>query len=240
MLRVITMTAYRRPKYTREVLTALAQCEGIGEWVFLPQVEPGHEDVIQQFREWNACECRFTVNRTRLGLCRNTHEALFRAYQLRAEVIVHLEDDTVPSPDALRYFDWAIRDVLIPDIKSTDGHHILIASGYNKPTSAPAIAQANVCVTRPIFNSWGWGVDLTRLRWMLIHWCFKDPKRFTTPFRRGYHKTRREIFPTLSRIQNIGVEMGENDTIAGRRKHRTPFVADSSTPQQPFTYEKLI
>ena len=38
MLRVITMTAYRRPAYTREGLAALARCEGIAEWVLLPNV----------------------------------------------------------------------------------------------------------------------------------------------------------------------------------------------------------
>jgi hypothetical protein len=60
-----------------------------------------------------------------MGLNRNTHEALLRALLLRAEVVVHLEDDTVPSQDALRYFDWAARDVLIPDVNSIPGEAIL-------------------------------------------------------------------------------------------------------------------
>jgi len=37
-----------------------------------------------------------------MGLKRNAQEALVRAMLLRAEVVVHLGDDTVPSPDALR------------------------------------------------------------------------------------------------------------------------------------------
>jgi hypothetical protein len=49
-------------------------------------------------------------------LNKNTHDALFRAVQLRTDVVVHLEDDRVPSPDALRYFDWAVRDLF----KSSD------------------------------------------------------------------------------------------------------------------------
>jgi GT2 family glycosyltransferase len=104
MIRAITMTAYRRPAYTREMLAALAQCDGIADWILLPNVEPGHEEVITAFRDWKASEVRLLVNHERLGLNRNTHDALFRAYQLRADVIVHLEDDAVPSPDALRYF----------------------------------------------------------------------------------------------------------------------------------------
>ncbi|HUE69711.1 MAG TPA: hypothetical protein VMP01_02385 [Pirellulaceae bacterium] len=42
MLRVIAITAYRRPAYTREVLDALAKCDGIADWILLPNVEPGH------------------------------------------------------------------------------------------------------------------------------------------------------------------------------------------------------
>jgi hypothetical protein len=34
MLRVITMTAYRRPAYTRAVLAALAQCHGVADWLY--------------------------------------------------------------------------------------------------------------------------------------------------------------------------------------------------------------
>lgn len=104
MLRVITMTAYRRPDYTRQVLDALAQCNGIGDWIFLPNVEPGNDEVIELFRSWDACECRLVVNETRLNLNRNTHAAVSRAYDLRADTILHLEDDTVPSLDALLYF----------------------------------------------------------------------------------------------------------------------------------------
>jgi hypothetical protein len=48
---------------------------------------------------------RLVVNEKRLGLKRNTYEAVFRAFKLRADVTLHLEDDTIPSPDALRYFD---------------------------------------------------------------------------------------------------------------------------------------
>ena len=35
MLRAITMTSYRRPAYTREVLAALAKCDGIADWLLL-------------------------------------------------------------------------------------------------------------------------------------------------------------------------------------------------------------
>jgi hypothetical protein len=89
--------------------------------------------VLAVFHEWDACESRLVVSEKRLGLNRKTHEAVFRAFKLRADVTLRLEDDTVPSPDALRYFDWAVRDLLIPDVKSPSGYQILLASGYKKP-----------------------------------------------------------------------------------------------------------
>lgn len=225
MLRVITMTAYRRPAYTCEVLDALANCDGIGEWLFLPNVEPGNEEVIAAFRGWNACESRLLVNRQRLGLNKNTHDAFFRAYQLRADVIVHIEDDTVPSPDALQYFDWAVREVLIPDEK----HTILLASGYNKPKTKPRPDQSHLCDFRHIWTPWGWAVDQKRLLWLIVHWCGRNRKCFTCQFRSKYRHTRREVFPLLSRIQNIGYEMGENGRTPEwyRANHRTPWAADS-------------
>jgi len=168
MLRVITMTAYRRPAYTREVLAALATCDGIADWLLLPNVEPGNEEVIAAFDEWDACEMRLVVNEKRLGLNKNTHEAVYRAFKLRSDVMVHLEDDTVPSPDALHYFDWAVRELLIPDIKSPDGCQILLASGYNKPSREPPPHRSHDCETRPIWTPWGWAIDRSRLTWLFV------------------------------------------------------------------------
>lgn len=46
-------------------------------------------------------------------------------------------------------------------------------------------------------------------------------------FRAQYRRTRREVFPILSRIQNIGYELGENNRTPPwyRANHRTPSVA---------------
>jgi hypothetical protein len=222
-MKVITMTAYRRPQYTREVLDALAQCDGIGDWTLLPNVEPGNAEVIAAFRGFKACECRLVVNERRLGLNRNTLAALMRAFHLKADHIVHLEDDTVPSPDALRYFEWGIDYLVEHDPK----HTVLLVSGYNKPKSEPKPEQSHLCDTRPIWTPWGWGVDRKRLVWLMTNWCTRNPKCFTCNFRSQYQRTRKELFPVLSRIQNIGYELGENSPTAEwyRANHRTPWVA---------------
>lgn len=227
MLRVITMTAYRRPAYTREVIEALAKCDDIAKWILLPNVEPGHEEVIDAFREFTACECRLSINANRAGLNRNTLAALMRAFHLKADRIVHLEDDTVPSPDALRYFEWGIDHLVANDPK----HTILLVSGYNRPRTKPTAEQSHLCETRPIWTPWGWGVDRSRLTWLLTKWCTRNAKCFTCQFRSQYRRTRKELFPLLSRIQNIGYEFGENGRSSEwyRAHHRTPWVAEELT-----------
>ncbi len=234
MDKLITMTAYRRPDYTRQVLDALAQCEGIQDWRFAAFVEPGNDAVIELVRSFDACESTVTVNRERLGLNKNTYECISHANRTKAEGWVHIEDDTVPSPDALLFFDWAFREVMLPDLKSHEGHQITIAAGYNKPSKRPPDDVCDACTTRRIFTCWGWGTLRNRYRWMITQWCFKTYSKFTPPFRNKFSKWRREIYPALSRFQNIGVHDGANDTPAGRRKHRTPWTATTRTPQFRF------
>jgi len=52
-----------------------------------------------------------------------------------------------------------VRDLLIPDVKSSDGHQILLASGYNKPKRGPRPEQSHACDARPIWTPWGWAVN---------------------------------------------------------------------------------
>ena len=52
-------------------------------------------------------------------------------------------------------------------------------------------------------------------------------KCFTCKIKAQYRRTRRELFPILSRIQNIGYHLGENGRTPGwyRANHPTPWVA---------------
>lgn len=44
---------------------------------------------------------------------------------------------------------------------------------------------------------------------LIVNWCFRNRKCFTRRFRAQYRLTRREVHPVLSRVQNIGYEMGD-------------------------------
>jgi len=79
------------------------------------------------------------------------------------------------------------------------------------------------------------------LTWLIVNWCFRNRKCFTCQFRSQYRRTRREVFPVLSRIQNIGYEMGENDRTAEwyRANHWTPWVAGCVKPHDAWTLAGL-
>jgi len=81
--------------------------------------------------------------------------------------------------------------------------------------------------TRPIWTPWGWAMDRSRLAWLLANWCTGNPKCFTCKIKSAYRRTRRELFPVLSRIQNIGYDLGKNGRTPDwyRANHRTPWVA---------------
>ena len=66
-----------------------------------------------------------------------------------------------------------------------------------------------------------------RLVWLMTNWWTRNPNCFTCSFRSQYPRTRKELFPVLSRIQNIGYELCENSRTAEwyRANHRTPWVA---------------
>lgn len=122
------------------------------------------------------------------------------------------------------------------DVKSSDGHQILLASGCNKPKSEARPEQSHTCQTRPIWSPWGWAVHRRRLVWLIANWCSRKKKCFTCRFRAHYRRTRRELFPMLSRIQNIGYELGDNSRTAEwyHANHRTPWVATMES-QVPYS-----
>lgn len=194
--KIITMTLYRRPKYARRVLEALAECDGVGEHLVLLHVEPGHPEVLHLAREAPLPRCLVVENETRFGCTGNTWSALEHGF-LYADYVIHFEDDTVPSRDCLRYFEWA-KD------RFRDEPQVFTVSSYSRATPDPAHYHA--AVRTPWFTPWGWATWSDRWRQMRSHWS-RDPESWGLSLNR-LRGDRCEIQPCLARTQNIGAEMG--------------------------------
>jgi len=218
----VTMTAYRRPKYTLQVLQSLQACavpDGVRLSCFIG-LEPGVQATKRVANQF-AASADFPVyvlpRKKRLGLNRNTQDVLTHAYHAGEASLLHIEDDTVLSPDALLYYTWALR---------THGRRkdVFSIAGYNKPKKQPAFDAVG---EREWFTCWGWAVTRERWKEILQNWDLSNPRSFAWPVNRKIRKGRLEIYPELSRVQNIGYEKGENGRSAAwyRNNHRTPFVA---------------
>lgn len=222
----ITMTAYRRPTYTRRVLESLEACDGISECCLWVNCDPGNKAVKRYVR---GATDRAIVNDSRLGLNRNTYAVLSRCLydlrDIRVDGILHIEDDTVLSPDALRYYMWALRTY-------GNDEDVFTISGYNKTKKPPEPKDHANVKSRQWFTCWGWAASLHRVAEMLRMWSFKNPKSFATHQNKVVRGRRWEVYPVVSRVQNIGYRCGENGRSEGwyRKNHRTPYVATTIEP----------
>ena len=199
MQKIITMTAYKRPEYTKKVLDNLQKCIGFEDYTLLPTIEPGFPEVIELFR--NIPNCEVVVNDERLGCGTNTLKALKRGFD-RTDFLIHLEDDTVPGIDSLRYFEWAYETY-------RDDKKIFTVTAYNRIRDINNIEPQNYFTSyrQKWYTGWFWGTWIDRFeemskKWNLESWDVNINKKI-----RG---NRYEICPSIPRSQNIGEYLGTN------------------------------
>jgi len=203
---VIAMTAHRRPEYTHEVLQSLSQCsEEIGSIPVFIYVDHGCEEVSLLCDRWQASSplnVSVFTSAGNLGCNGNTWRALDGAFRCSDSVIM-LEDDTVLAKDAIRFFLFCL------DRFKHDAD-VFSVSGYNRADTLKldAIRQLG---RRKWFTPWGWATwkdrydDIVEARQKVkvsprLSWDIF----VTDNARRG----RQEVFPVVSRVQNIGAENG--------------------------------
>jgi len=132
------MTGWRRPELTNAVLDSLAQCCGSDRYEVLLHLEPGHEaEILKVVGKPRPFVVHTSVNKTVLGISTNTLAALEHGFA-RSEFVVHLEDDSLLLPNALRFFEWfddrrALREVHRLATLSAYSTH----QGLNHDTAAP-------------------------------------------------------------------------------------------------------
>jgi hypothetical protein len=191
--KTLTISGHRRPDYFARVLEALAGCEGASEYAVTAVLDPAAETAeLAQIAHGHGITVH--VPGQHLG-CGAAIRHCFRLGFEASDYHVHLEDDTVPSPDALRWFEWAGRQA---------GPMTLTISGYNQHGGE---AGAETYAFRRWFTPWGWAT--WRDRWEK----YLEPAWDTSFWDGGVQRVRDnlgmgELFPRVSRIQNIGATRG--------------------------------
>jgi hypothetical protein len=201
---VVTMCHWKRPEYTRRSLEALSRCVGIEQCLLMPRVEPGCPEVEALVRAVDFCECRPAWNPARLGVNRNTYAALEGGFAL-ADFVVHVEDDVLLAPDALDYF-WHARAAYHHD------HEVFSVAAYHRVAAPLHLFSFHALGRRRWFHPWGWGT--WRNRWDEVRGglgrALGGPVTWDTWLGRNVVAPdegpgRREVYPVLSRAQNIGL-----------------------------------
>lgn len=202
-MRTLTVSACRRPLYTHLVLSALAQCRGVDRYRVMVNIDapPGPEfDSILRAVQPFVLNNGWTVNQTlRLGCNRAIVYCMDWGFANGGQFHVHLEDDTVPHLDFLRYHEWA--DGVCwhrPDVFS--------ACAYNKQDG-----RFDRAYTRPGFTPWGWGT--WRDRWDEARSLIDVTATLSWDCQmNSIRGSRVEVVPALGRTLNIGHRDGTYNT----------------------------
>jgi hypothetical protein len=223
----ILMPVYGRPGYLREVLAALSRVQDIDRTLLIVS-QDGHNSEVSAL----IAGVRFTevihLRHTRpfggittffwdslYAASTNIHFLLdfaFGATEAKGAII--LEDDIVPSPDFVNYFEWAFAHILSDArVLSVTGFNlhsrVWPEKGYH-PGDHPYDMIHNRENGREKFTGWSWGI--TREIWQRIRrrWSF-------TSWDLGLDALQRKMGlisykPVLGRARNIGMQQGINFT----------------------------
>jgi hypothetical protein len=206
-MKVITFTAWRRPHYTYMVCNALKRCHGIRNWTVLIHVDgDGHRNVERIAKCFRVSKCEVLTNDAHLGCNANTREALRHGFSL-ADYVVHIEDDVVLAPDALRYFDWGRQFGGDPTVFTVNAWRH--DNGWLPSNSGSPNGSAGTVERIKFFNCWGWATWKDRWQEMDANWSTADDLTRSWDF--AVSDIRGERFglqPHISRATNVGARLG--------------------------------
>jgi hypothetical protein len=213
---VISVIAYQRPQYFRNLLEALSKCHGIEKYTVLFCLEPSESGVIELAQNFDAAkEVIVQVNPKRLGFNQNIRQGVETGFQY-GDFVILLEEDLILAPDALVWFEDARE-------KYQDDPSVFTVSAYSdnchhpKERVPPYLHFATG--RREHFTPWAWGtwrdrfaeINRTYIGWdMQMNFHAPPPARYGHVHmgKPGLRRDRHEVFPLLSRVNNIGVEGG--------------------------------
>jgi hypothetical protein len=220
---VICIVAYNRPNYLRDVLTHLAAADGIENHITYFSIEPSDSGVIELAQGFSASKQNIVhVNDHVKGCHANIQRAMEAAFEL-GDFVLLVEDDIVLAKDALQWVMHArttyANDPTVFSV-STYGDSCHVGDSCHFESSADNDDFRFAVAKRHHFTPWGWGLWRDRFEefgdkyvgWdmqMNFHVEMKDAiSGIVDHSRPGVRRDRYEVFPVLSRSNNIGVDAG--------------------------------
>ena len=204
--KIITMSVYNRPDYTRQVMEALTKCEGIGEYQIIIHADGYNEEVRDVVMSFEKLKWSYFENGQRLGCSENIMNAVRHGFEL-SDYVIHVEDDIVLAPSALRWFEWAGE-------KFKDNKDIFDISSFRKEQTKEEDFYS-YAIWR-WFTPWGWATWKDRFE--VMDRIYKAPNSGkcwdeVCNFEASLDKF--EVIPRLARSRNIGERNGTHHTPQG-------------------------
>jgi hypothetical protein len=227
----ISLTCFKRADYLDTVLKSLKKAiEYIGSdntFVFYPSIDYNNDKVVKLITDIDWVETKYICNKPPIGCNKNTLQAISRAIKDH-DAVLHLEDDTVLSEDALGFYLYSLE-------KYKDDPEVLSVSGYNK-TEELNDNEYFTLFQEKFFCCWGCAFWKSKAKTILQNWTpqlnFMNPQSWDTYIHENIFKNKYfQVRPKLSRVQNIGAKNGTyvHDPVWHYYNQRSPYTSTDIT-----------
>lgn len=225
--KIITIAAWKRPNYFRQVIKSLEQADKVDEYSIWVSVDGGHPDkqkMMNNIAKNSKLNIEMFLQKQNFGCAKNTWKILETGFKYsEQDYIIHLEDDIVVAKDFITFMEAALLHY-----KDNPRVFSVGASSENKKVHTDPEVAKHVN-RKQFFSCWGWGTwrriwDEVSPGWFGIHWNSKrdntkqppqgeeflkvirksDKGSWAWPMNSYWRKDRWEVRPGIGRIFNIG------------------------------------
>lgn len=211
----ISMTVYKRLDYTQQVLESLKKSIEYSGYKYLTlyiSVDFFDNSIINYIQTIDWIDVKYMINNPPFGCNKNTKNAMLMALS-HNDAIIHIEDDTVLSIDAIKFFVEHLTDTNL-----RDNPNILSIGGYHK-TDQLNPEDINKTESHNDFICWGIAFWKHKMNVVLNNWTplitrTHDYESWDSYLNRIVFKNSSytQIRPVISRIKNIGSQDGTYTT----------------------------
>lgn len=230
----ISLTCFKRADYLGEVLDSLKKSldnyHYNNNFIFYPYIDYNNDKVLNLITSIDWIPTKYTCNKPPKGCNTNTRNAITDSIK-HHDAIIHLEDDTVLTEDALDFYTYSLD-------KYQNDEKVISVSGYNK-TEELNENDYYAIFTKQFFCCWGCAFWKSKIDIILNNWTqqlnFMNPQSWDTHLQENLFKNRYyQVRPFVSRVQNIGAKNGTyvHDPVWHYYNHRSPYTSnDMKHPQ---------
>ena len=207
--KVIGISLWRRPLYTERIINALLRCDGIEDYHVIIGLDHGADPAVVALAKEARFETKEILPPDKKRNCNgNIRRTLTRAFDL-SDYVIHIEDDILVAKDTLRYFEWARQFGVRKDVYSASAWRHDKGWLPDQKQPKPSSEESKVG-TQCYFTCWGFAYWKDRFNEALKNWPAdgQDMTKSWCVHNSEVKGKRVEVLPHISRVQNIGEELG--------------------------------